>query len=348
MHFAIAKRKLRMRAVEFGIWKCNKEKRLILSLARSAMSKDARPSCSPCRCLLSSPQESNPGGATLPRDANVKVLLDGLTFPEGPRWRDGRLWFSDFYTHRVLAVGLDGRAETIVDVPRRPSGLGWRPDGTLLIVCMLDRSLLELRGGTLRVVADLSTLATGPCNDMVVDGAGRAYVGNFGYDRHAGEAPRTTVLIRVDADGRASPVADELMFPNGTAITPDGKALIVAETYAHRLTAFAIDKAGGLSGRRLFAELDDACFPDGICLDAEGAVWVADARGQDVFRVFDGGRVERRIGVGERSVFACMLGGPDRRTLFLCTSTGSGPAMADKTDGRIEHVPVDVPGAGRP
>jgi sugar lactone lactonase YvrE len=282
------------------------------------------------------------------RDANVNVLLDRLTFPEGPRWRDGRLWFSDFYTERVLAVGLDGRAETIVAVPTRPSGLGWRPDGTLLIVSMLDRSLLEFKGGRLRVVADLSKLATGPCNDMVVDGAGRAYVGNFGYDRHAGEAPRTTALVRVDPDGGSRAVADGLMFPNGTVITPDGKTLIVAETYAHRLTAFAIGADGGLTGRRLFAEFGDACFPDGICLDAEGAVWVADARGQDVFRVFDGGRVERRIGVGERSVFACMLGGPDRRTLFLCTSTGSGPAMAEKTDGRIEYVSVDVPGAGLP
>jgi sugar lactone lactonase YvrE len=282
------------------------------------------------------------------RDAKVEVLLDGLTFPEGPRWHGGRLWFSDFYTHRVLAVGRDGRAEIIADVPKRPSGLGWRPDGTLLIVSMLDRSLLELTNGTLRVAADLSNLATGPCNDMVVDGAGRAYVGNFGYDRHANEAPRTTSLIRVDPDGRAVAVAEELMFPNGMVITPDGGTLIVAETYAHRLTAFTIGADGGLTGRRLLAALGDACFPDGICLDAEGAVWIADARGHDVLRVFDGGRVERRIGVGERSVFACMLGGPDRRTLFLCTSTGSGPAMAHKTDGRIEFVPVDVPGAGRP
>jgi sugar lactone lactonase YvrE len=282
------------------------------------------------------------------RDAKVEVLLDGLTFPEGPRWHGGRLWFSDFYTHRVLAVGRDGRAQTIADVPKRPSGLGWRPDGTLLIVSMLDRALLELTNGTLRVAADLSNLATGPCNDMVVDGAGRAYVGNFGYDRHANEAPRTTSLIRVDPDGRAVAVADELMFPNGMVITPDGQTLIVAETYAHRLTAFIIGADGGLTGRRLMAALDHACFPDGICLDAEGAVWIADARGHDVLRVFDGGRVERRIGVGERSVFACMLGGPDRRTLFLCTSTGSGPAMAHKTDGRIEFVPVDVPGAGRP
>jgi sugar lactone lactonase YvrE len=213
---------------------------------------------------------------------------------------------------------------------------------------MRDRRLLALGKDGLRVAADLASLVPAPCNDLVVDAAGRDYVGNFGFDRHAGEAPRTTSLIRVDPDGRASRVADDLMFPNGMAITPDGKTLIVAETYAHRLTAFAVGVDGALTGRRLFAALD-GCFPDGICLDAEGAVWVADARGHDVARVFDGGRIERRIAVGsERSVFACMLGGPDRRTLFLCTSTGSGPAMAAKTDGKIELVAVDVPGAGRP
>jgi sugar lactone lactonase YvrE len=280
--------------------------------------------------------------------AKIETLLAGLTFPEGPRWRDGRLWFSDFYTHRVLTLDDRGRSELVVEVPQRPSGLGWTRDGKLLVVSMLDRRVMKVEGGRLAVYADLSQIATGPCNDMVVDAVGRAYVGNFGYDRHANEAPRTSSLIRVDPDGLAVAVADEPMFPNGMAITPDGETLIVAETYAHRLTAFTIGADGGLTGRRLMAALDHACFPDGICLDAEGAVWIADARGHDVLRVFDGGRVERRIGVGERSVFACMLGGPDRRTLFLCTSTGSGPAMAHKTDGRIEFVPVDVPGAGRP
>lgn len=279
--------------------------------------------------------------------ADVETVLEGLTFPEGPRWRDGRLWFSDFYSHRVLAVDPAGNDETIADVPARPSGLGWRPDGTLLIVSMLDRALLALEGGRLRRVADLASLAGGPCNDMVIDAKGRAYIGNFGYDRHAGEAPRATCLIRVDADGSVRRAAEELMFPNGMAITPDGRTLIVAETYAHRISAFAIAADGTLGGRRLFADLPDV-FPDGICLDAEGAIWVADARGHDVMRVLDGGGVAQRIAVGERTVFACMLGGPDRRELYLCTSTGSGPAMAEKTDGRIERVRVDVPGAGLP
>jgi sugar lactone lactonase YvrE len=276
-----------------------------------------------------------------------QTLLAGLTFPEGPRWREGRLWFSDFYSERVLAVDLAGRAETIIAVPKRPSGLGWRPDGTMLIVSMLDRALLELKHGALSVAADLAGFAGGPCNDLVVDAAGRAYVGNFGYDRHAGEAPRTTALLRVDPDGRVSRAAEDLLFPNGMAITPDGGTLIVAETFAHRLSAFAVGAEGSLSQRRLFAALPE-CLPDGICLDAEGAVWVADARGHEVTRLFEGGRVAERIAVGDRTVFACMLGGPDRRTLFLCTSTGSGPAMAAKTDGRIEIVRVAVPGAGLP
>jgi sugar lactone lactonase YvrE len=277
----------------------------------------------------------------------MDVVVEGLTFPEAPRWRDGKLWFSDFYSTRVLTVDLARKLETVVDVPQRPSGLGFRPDGTLLIVSMLDRRLLRLDGAATRGVADLSSLATGPCNDMVVDGQGRAYVGNFGFDRHRGEPPRTACIARVDPDGRVTRAADDLSFPNGTVITPDGKTLIVAETLAHRLTAFEIGADGTLGQRRVFAALD-GCFPDGICLDAEGAVWVADARSPRVLRVFDGGRIDRAVATGDRFAFACMLGGADRRTLYVCTCTGSGPAMAEKRDGRIEMVRVDVPGAGWP
>ena len=277
----------------------------------------------------------------------MDTVVDGLTFTEAPRWRGGKLWFSDFYTHRVLTVTPDGRLETVVEISQRPSGLGWTPDGALLVVSMLDRRLLRVEDGKPRVVADLSSLATGPCNDMVVDMVGRAYVGNFGFDRHRGEPPRTTCIARVDPDGRLTRAADELSFPNGTVITPDGRTLIVAETLAHRLTAFDVAANGALSNRRLFAALE-GCFPDGICLDADGAVWVADARTPRVLRVLDGGRIERTIPTGTRFAFACMLGDDDRRTLYLCTSTGSGPAMADKRDGAIERVRVDVPGAGLP
>jgi len=277
----------------------------------------------------------------------IEVLLDGLTFPEAPRWREGKLWFSDFYTFRVLRLGLDGNVETIAEVPQRPSGLGWLPDDRLLIVSMLDRRVLALEKGRLRPYADLSDLATGPCNDMVVDGAGRAYVGNFGFDRHGGEAERRTCIARIDPDGRVSRAADDLFFPNGTIIAADGKRLVVGETLAKRLTAFDIGAGGALSKPRVFAQFED-CYPDGICLDAEGAIWVADARGNRVIRVFEGGRVERSISTGTQGCFACMLGGDDRRTLFLCTSSGSGPAMAQKRDGRIELIRVDVPGAGLP
>src|SRR4051794_19153862 len=218
----------------------------------------------------------------------VEMLLDGITFPEGPRWRDGKLWFSDFYTHRVLTVDLNGRAKTVVEVPQRPSGLGWTRDGVLLIVSMLDRRLNKLIDGKVTLFADLSQVAGGSCNDMVVDAQGRAYVGNFGFDRHAGEAERTTCLARVDPDGTVTRAAEDLLFPNGTVITPDGRTMVVAETFAHRLTAFDVAPDGTLSGRRVFAELPGV-FPDGICLDAEGAVWVTNARGTDVLRVLDGG-----------------------------------------------------------
>lgn len=279
--------------------------------------------------------------------AHLETLIDGLTFPEAPRWHDGKLWFSDFYSFRVLAVDSNGRAETIAEVPHRPSGLGWLPDGRLLIVSMLDRSVYRLDAGKLTKLADLSSVAGGFCNDMVVDARGRAYVGNFGYDRHAGEQPRTTCIARVDPDGRVFRAAEDLMFPNGTVITPDGKTLIVGETFAHRLSAFDVDADGALLNRRVFADIDGLA-PDGICLDAEGAVWVADPFGKRVVRVFDGGRVDRTISMGERGAYACMLGGEDRRTLFVCTNTGSGPAMAEKRDGRIDFIRVDVPGAGLP
>jgi sugar lactone lactonase YvrE len=278
----------------------------------------------------------------------LSTLLDGLTFPEAPRWHDGRLWFSDFYTQRVVAVDPAGRAETMLEVPQRPSGLGWTPDGALLVVSMLDRRLLRVEKGQTRVLADLSAVATGPCNDMVVDAQGRAYVGNFGYDRHKGEPPRTTCLARVDPDGRVTRAAEDLFFPNGTVITPDGRTMIVGETQGHRLTAFDVAADGRLDNRRVWASLDQNVFPDGICLDAEGAIWVSDARGFDLLRVREGGKIDGTVSTGARYAFACMLGGADRRTLFACTSTGSGPAMADKRDGAIETARVDVPGAGLP
>ena len=280
--------------------------------------------------------------------SELKTLTDGLTFPEGPRWHGGKLWFSDFYSHRVIAVDLDGRAETMLRVPQQPSGLGWLPDGSLLVVSMLDRKLMRWHAGELTEYADLSGVTGGPCNDMVVDGQGRAYVGNFGYDRFAGEPERTTCLVRVDPDRSIHVATEELLFPNGTVITPDGKRLIIGETIGQCLTIFDIEADGSLANRGVFAAIPEM-FPDGICLDAEGAVWFSNPRKGYVARIFEGGRIDRTIPVGTgRNAYACMLGGPDGRTLFICTNTGSGADMAKKTDGRIETIQVDVPGVGWP
>jgi sugar lactone lactonase YvrE len=277
----------------------------------------------------------------------LEPFLDGLHFGEAPRWHDGRLWFSDFYAHQVRAVDESGRAETIVEVPGRPSGLGWRSDGTLLIVSMTDRRLMRFAGGKLSIEAELQPLAPAHCNDMVVDAAGRAYVGNFGFDRHAGEAQRTTCLIRIDPDGSVHKAADELMFPNGTVITPDGKTMIVGETFAHRLTAFDVAGDGALASKRLWATID-GCYPDGICLDAEGGIWVSDPFGRRIMRVLEGGKVTHSLDLAPRGAYACMLGGKDRRTLYVITNSKSGPATAETRDGRIEAMRVDVPGAGLP
>src|SRR5271154_1291303 len=277
----------------------------------------------------------------------LKVLVDGLAFPEGPRWHDERFYFSDMHAHQVLAVDMSGKREIVCDVPGRPSGLGWLPDGRLLVVSMTDRKLMRLDRDGLKLAADMFKLAPFDCNDMVVDARGRAYVGNFGFDLHKGETPRGTTLVMAAPDGTARVAAEEMMFPNGSVITPDGKTLIVGETFASRLTAFDIAADGSLGNRRLFAGIE-GCWPDGICLDAEGAVWVTNPRGHEVLRVFDGGRIAERISTGERHAYACMLGGDDRRTLCVITNTGSGPAMGTKSDGRVETVRVTAPGAGLP
>lgn len=276
------------------------------------------------------------------------VLLDGLRFPEGPRWHEGRLWFSDMHDHKVMAVGLDGRAETIVEVPQQPSGLGWTRDGQLLVVSMLDRRLLRLDGGRLVEVADLSRLAACHCNDMVVDAAGRAYIGNFGFDLHVeGFEFRHAELILVEPDGRARVVADELSFPNGTVITPDGKTLIVGESFSARFAAFDIQPDGSLTNRREWAKCETGT-PDGICLDAEGAVWYASPVSNECVRIAAGGRVLDRVPVTNQA-YCCMLGGPDRRTLFIGTAVDSHPAQCRQSrTGAIEITTVAVPGAGWP
>jgi sugar lactone lactonase YvrE len=278
----------------------------------------------------------------------TRVLVDGLAFPEAPRWRGDRLWFSDQHAGRVLTVDAAGRLEEIVRVPEQPSGLGFTSDGTLWIVSMRDRRLLSFRGGELSQVADLSPLTNANCNDMVMDAHGRAYVGNFGFDLDTGGMPALTHLLLVTSDGQARVVADQLAFPNGTVITPDAKKLIVGETFAGCLTAFDIALDGSLSNRRIWASLESGASPDGICLDAEGAIWVASPSTSEVIRVHEGGHVSQRIAVSTRA-FACMLGGSKGTTLHICTASTFKPhETVKRMTGRIEVVDVDTPGAGWP
>ena len=278
----------------------------------------------------------------------LETVLDGLAFAEGPRWRDARLWFSDMHAHEVIAMTPAGKRETVFSHSGPVSGLGWLPDGRLLVVSMVDMALLSIEpDGRAVIHADLSAVATGRCNDMVVDAAGGAYVGNFGYDYPAGEM-KPAKLARVDPDGAVSVAAEDMMFPNGSIITPDGKTLIVGETFAERLTAFDIGANGALSNRRVWAQLGSREYPDGSCLDAEGAIWVASPFTSEVIRVKEGGEVLERI-KAEQGVFACMLGGDDRKTLFVLTADSSDPdATEAKRTGRIEVTRVDVPGAGLP
>jgi sugar lactone lactonase YvrE len=283
------------------------------------------------------------------------VLAEGMGFPEGPRWRNGKLWFSDFRTAKVMTVDLQGTLRTVAEVPGIPSGLGWLPDGSLLVVSMTDRRLLKSSGGELTEFADLSRLASHNCNDMVVDSRGNAYIGNFGAPIET-PAARLAEIILVKPDGEARVVAEEMAFPNGSVITPDAKTFIVGETYASRLTAFDIEADGSLSHRRVWAQFDDLgiitersklrsrILPDGICLDDEGAVWVASpGDAAEVVRVLEGGKITDRIAV-ERFPYACMLGGEDGKTLFICTSD----LATNDLVGRIETVRVAAAGAGYP
>ncbi len=280
----------------------------------------------------------------------MDVVLDGLAFGEGPRWHEGRLWFSDMHAQQVIAVAPGGAHEVIVEVPNDPSGLGWLPDGRMLVVSMRDRRVLRLEpNGELVEHANLWDLAPFHCNDMVVDSVGRAYVGNFGWDLHGGGGPRTTTLVRVDPDGSTTVVAGDLSFPNGTVITPDERTLIVGESMARRLTAFDIAADGSLSNRRVWAELPDGTLPDGICLDAHGAIWSACPISGLVHRIAEGGEILQTIDTGRGGAFACMLGDDDRRTLYVCTAGTSEPERCKaERHGRIERTRVDVPGAGLP
>lgn len=293
----------------------------------------------------------------------ITTVLADLSYLECPRWHEGRIWFVDFYTHRVLSATADGadlRTEAVV--PAQPSGLGWLPDGRLLVVSMRDARLLRREAdGTLVTHADLAAHVTGHPNDMVVDADGRAYLGNFGFDLMNGAPVAPTDLVRVDPDGTVTTVAHDMWFPNGSVITDDG-VLVVGETFGNRITAFDLTRDGELTNRRAWATFGDlpterdlptalsqlVVAPDGCCLDAEGALWVADAIGNRLIRVRESGEIVDQIAVGS-GVYACMLGGDDGATLFACSAPDFDEhARSQARDARLLAVQVDVPHAGRP
>lgn len=286
-----------------------------------------------------------------------RVLTEGIHFGEGPRWHLDRLWFSDFYDHAVKTIDTDGTVETRLVIDDQPSGLGWLPDGRMLVVAMHQRRVLRVEHNTVVVHADLGQLATFHCNDMTVDRWGRAYVGNFGFDLDAaitsgdfaGALARYegATLAMVDTSGTVHAAAGGLRFPNGTVLSPDGGTLIVAETLGRRLTAFDVGIDGTLTNRRVWADLGRAA-PDGICLDADGAIWVADATGNRCLRVRQGGEVLQVVETTQ-PCFACMLGGADGRTLFMLTAESSLPAVASaRRTGRIEVFDAPAAHAGKP
>jgi sugar lactone lactonase YvrE len=287
----------------------------------------------------------------------VRVVTDEIWFGEGPRWHDGRLWFGDWAELAVRSVTPDGALRTELAVGDcRPSGMGWAPDGSLLYVAMEKQQVRRVApGGTVSVHADLSGLSTWLWNDMVVDRQGRAWVGEFGFDFNAEMNARgiesvvadhpTAKLACVAPDGTVSLADGDMHFPNGSVVTPDGRMLIVAETLARRLTAFDIGPGGALSNKRTWAELGER-IPDGICLDAEGAVWFANPGGTDCARVAEGGELLEVIDTGQ-PCFACMLGGEDGKSLFMLTAPWTPPG-GTPTKGRILMTEVDAAHAGCP
>jgi sugar lactone lactonase YvrE len=298
-------------------------------------------------------------------ERELQPLLEGGAFFEGPRWHDGRWWVSDFYRGTVSTVTADGAEEVVLEVPEQPSGLGWMPDGSLLVVSRKDfRVLRRSPGGELTEHADLSGMAAGHLNDMVVDARGRAYVGNFGFDLMSRADPSPTDLIRVDPDGRASVAASGLWFPNGTVIGADGATLIVGETFAARYTQFALTDDGSLGERSVWGQVEpEPSFdsfertlaelrfaPDGCALDADGHIWSADAVGGRVVRLAPGGEIVEAVRAPEGlGVFACMLGGDDGRTLLICAAPDFlEHRRIDKREAVLLTTTVDVPHAGLP
>ncbi|HEV2923988.1 MAG TPA: SMP-30/gluconolactonase/LRE family protein [Solirubrobacteraceae bacterium] len=279
----------------------------------------------------------------------VHTVMNGIMFGESPRWHENRLWFSDWGAQEVIAVDLAGNSEAILKVASFPFSIDWLADGRLLIVSASDRRLLRLEAdGSLVTHADLAGLSGFPWNEIVVDGRDNAYVNNIGFDFSPDAQPGPGSLALVTADGSTRQVADDVAFPNGMVVTADNSTLILAESYANRLTAFDVAADGSLSNRRTWAALGDG-VPDGICLDRDNAVWYADVPNKRCVRVREGGEVLQTIEL-DRGCFACMLGGPDNSTLFMVAREWSGPASAadGSRTGQVLSVEAPVPGAGWP
>ena len=285
-----------------------------------------------------------------PSGSDVRILMTGLAFGESPRWHEGRLWFSNWGAQEVVAVAADGHSEVVTRVPTTiPFSIDWLSDGRLLIVSGPEGVLLRMDpDGSLVTHADLTGLSDKGWNEIVVDGRGNAYVNGVGFDLQAGEEFAPGIVAVLTPDGSARQVADGIAFPNGMAVTPDNSTLIVAESYTNRLTAFDVAADGALSHRRVWADLDDG-VPDGICIDAEGAVWYADVPNMRCVRVREGGEVLQTIEL-DRGCFACMLGGVDEQTLFMVAAEWHGPAnMTDAPrTGQVLTARAPAPGAGWP
>jgi sugar lactone lactonase YvrE len=284
----------------------------------------------------------------------IQTLADsttGLKFTESPRWHDGKLWFLDIHDKRVKTVDLMGSVETILELPFLPNGFGLTTDGAVVVGDAFGRQIYRKIGAALEPVADISHLTAFCLSDGIVDAHDRLYVGDIGYNflDPAARPVDTCVIVLVGPDGRASVVADKLSFPNGMVITPDGGTLIVGETLGHRLTAFDIREDGSLDNCRGWAELPTSIGPDGICLDAQGAVWCANPEGEDsVVRVLEGGEITDRIQLATNA-YAVMLGGPERKHLFICTSDSHEPTdIQQNPSASFKVVEVAVPGAGIP
>lgn len=299
------------------------------------------------------------------RERALRTLLEGGAYFEGPRWHDGRWWVSDFYRRTVSTVDAEGRQQDVLTVEGQPSGLGWMPDGSLLVASMKDHRLLRRAAdGTVSEHADLTEFCGGHLNDLVVDAHGRTYIGDFGFDLMGGGDPAYTNLARVDPDGTATLAATDLGFPNGSVITPDGRTLIVAETIAARFTAWTIAPDGSLTDRRIWAQVAETpepgpiaetlpllrYSPDGCTLDSEEHIWAADALGGRVTRVAPGGEIVEEIRMPDGlGVFACQLGGDDGRTLLLCAAPDfAEEARRSAREAVLLTTVVDVAHAGLP